>query len=155
MKIPDSVQTWKSNGMRIVFTNGCFDLLHSGHLSLLEAASKLGDKLIVGLNSDASIQRLKGPERPIRPLHERQVLLEALRMVDAVIPFDEDTPLELIQALKPAVLVKGGDYSLSQVVGADYIRQYGGETILIPLVPKQSTTHIIQHMKEMGPRQHK
>lgn len=146
----ETVETWKANGLRIVFTNGCFDLLHSGHIRLLEAASKLGDKLVVGLNSDNSIQRLKGPERPIRPLHERKLLLEALRMVDAVIPFEEDTPLELIKKIKPLVLVKGGDYTLTEVVGADWISQYGGKTILVPLVPNQSTTQIIQFMKEKG-----
>jgi len=150
MTIPKKVQTWKANGLRIVFTNGCFDLLHSGHLSLLEAASKLGDKLVVGLNSDASIQRLKGPERPVRPLQERKLLLEALRMVDAVIPFEEDTPLELIKKITPSVLVKGGDYSLSEIVGADWIKQNGGEIVVVPLVPNQSTTKIIQFMKEKG-----
>jgi rfaE bifunctional protein nucleotidyltransferase chain/domain len=146
----ETIQAWKANGLRIVFTNGCFDLLHSGHLSLLQAAANLGDKLVVGLNSDASIQRLKGPERPIRSLYERRLLLEALKMVDAVIPFEEDTPLELIKKITPSVLVKGGDYSPSEVVGADWLSQHGGKTVIVPLVPNQSTTQIIQSMKEKG-----
>ena len=146
----ENIQVWRENGLRIVFTNGCFDLLHSGHLSLLQAAANLGDKLVVGLNSDASIQRLKGPERPVRPLHERQQLLEALRVVDAVIPFEEDTPLELIKKITPSVLVKGGDYTLSEVVGADWLSQHGGKTVIVPLVPNQSTTQIILSMRDIG-----
>lgn len=146
----ENIQVWRENGLRIVFTNGCFDLLHSGHLSLLQAAANLGDKLVVGLNSDASIQRLKGPERPVRPLHERQQLLEALRVVDAVIPFEEDTPLELIKKITPSVLVKGGDYTLSEVVGADWLSQHGGRTVIVPLVPNQSTTQIILSMRDIG-----
>lgn len=146
----ENIQVWRENGLIIVFTNGCFDLLHSGHLSLLQAAANLGDKLVVGLNSDASIQRLKGPERPVRPLHERQQLLEALRVVDAVIPFEEDTPLELIKKITPSVLVKGGDYTLSDVVGADWLSQHGGKTVIVPLVPNQSTTQIILSMRDIG-----
>jgi rfaE bifunctional protein nucleotidyltransferase chain/domain len=148
MKLPKTIENWKKNGLRIVFTNGCFDLLHSGHLSLLEAASKLGDKLVVGLNSDDSIRRLKGLSRPIRPLQERQKLLEALRVVDMVIPFEEDTPLELIRNLNPKVLVKGGDYLATDVVGADFIKKNGGEIVIVPLIPNQSTTQILKSISE-------
>jgi D-beta-D-heptose 7-phosphate kinase/D-beta-D-heptose 1-phosphate adenosyltransferase len=148
MKLPKTIENWKKNGLRIVFTNGCFDLLHSGHLSLLEAASKLGDKLVVGLNSDDSIRRLKGLSRPIRPLQERQKLLEALRVVDMVIPFEEDTPLELIRNLNPQVLVKGGDYLPTDVVGADFIKKNGGEIVIVPLIPNQSTTQILKSISE-------
>ncbi|MFZ9701145.1 MAG: D-glycero-beta-D-manno-heptose 1-phosphate adenylyltransferase [Flavobacteriales bacterium] len=148
MAFLETIDLWKQNGLRIVFTNGCFDLLHSGHLSLLEAASKLGDKLVVGLNSDDSIRRLKGLSRPIRPLQERQKLLEALRVVDMVIPFEEDTPLELIRNLNPQVLVKGGDYLATDVVGADFIKKNGGEIVIVPLIPNQSTTQILKSISE-------
>jgi D-beta-D-heptose 7-phosphate kinase/D-beta-D-heptose 1-phosphate adenosyltransferase len=148
MAFLETIDLWKQNGLRIVFTNGCFDLLHSGHLSLLEAASKLGDKLVVGLNSDDSIRRLKGLSRPIRPLQERQKLLEALRVVDMVIPFEEDTPLELIRSLNPQVLVKGGDYLATDVVGADFIKKNGGEIVIVPLIPNQSTTQILKSISE-------
>ena len=148
MAFLETIDLWKQNGLRIVFTNGCFDLLHSGHLSLLEAASKLGDKLVVGLNSDDSVRRLKGLSRPIRPLQERQKLLEALRVVDMVIPFEEDTPLELIRSLNPQVLVKGGDYLATDVVGADFIKKNGGEIVIVPLIPNQSTTQILKSISE-------
>jgi len=148
MAFLETIDLWKQNGLRIVFTNGCFDLLHSGHLSLLEAASKLGDKLVVGLNSDDSIRRLKGLSRPIRPLQERQKLLEALRVVDMVIPFEEDTPLELIRNLNPQVLVKGGDYLATDVVGADFIKKNGGEIVIVPLIPNHSTTQILRSITE-------
>jgi D-beta-D-heptose 7-phosphate kinase/D-beta-D-heptose 1-phosphate adenosyltransferase len=148
MAFLETIDLWKQNGLRIVFTNGCFDLLHSGHLSLLEAASKLGDKLVVGLNSDDSIRRLKGLSRPIRPLQERQKLLEALRVVDMVIPFEEDTPLELIRSLNPQVLVKGGDYLATDVVGADFIKKNGGEIVIVPLIPNHSTTQILRSITE-------
>jgi len=148
MAFLETIDLWKQNGLRIVFTNGCFDLLHSGHLSLLEAASKLGDKLVVGLNSDDSVRRLKGLSRPIRPLQERQKLLEALRVVDMVIPFEEDTPLELIRSLNPQVLVKGGDYLATDVVGADFIKKNGGEIVIVPLIPNHSTTQILRSITE-------
>ncbi|MDA0930519.1 MAG: D-glycero-beta-D-manno-heptose 1-phosphate adenylyltransferase [Bacteroidetes bacterium] len=148
MAFLETIDLWKQNGLRIVFTNGCFDLLHSGHLSLLEAASKLGDKLVVGLNSDDSVRRLKGLSRPIRPLQERQKLLEALRVVDMVIPFEEDTPLELIRNLNPQVLVKGGDYLATDVVGADFIKKNGGEIVIVPLIPNHSTTQILRSITE-------
>lgn len=148
MAFLETIDLWKQNGLRIVFTNGCFDLLHSGHLSLLEAASKFGDKLVVGLNSDDSVRRLKGLSRPIRPLQERQKLLEALRVVDMVIPFEEDTPLELIRNLNPQVLVKGGDYLATDVVGADFIKKNGGEIVIVPLIPNHSTTQILRSITE-------
>jgi len=138
------VTAWRWAGERIVFTNGCFDILHIGHIRLLEQARRKGDHLIVGLNSDASVRRLKGPSRPIVTAAERSRVLAALTAVDAVVVFEEDTPLPLIEAIRPDVLVKGGDYSEDQVVGAREVRAWGGRTELIPLVPGTSTTHLIR-----------
>jgi rfaE bifunctional protein nucleotidyltransferase chain/domain len=132
---------------RVVFTNGVFDLLHSGHVDLLCYARSRGDALVVGLNSDASVQRLKGPERPLRSTGERAHVLAALECVDAVTVFDEDTPLELIQLLRPDVLVKGGDYTLESMVGAREVVAWGGEALIVPLTPGQSTTRLVQRMR--------
>lgn len=133
----------KIKDKKIVFTNGCFDILHSGHISYLKQASALGDVLIIGINSDASIQRLKGDNRPIVNEDDRMILLSALEFVDYVIKFDGDTPLEIIKKIKPQVLVKGGDYSLSEIVGKKEVEDSGGEVITIPFVEGQSTTSII------------
>lgn len=130
-------------GQTVVFTNGCFDLLHPGHIRLLRQASAEGDYLIVGLNSDDSVRRLKGPSRPINSQHDRAEVLEALECVDAVTVFDEDTPLSLIEAIQPEVLVKGGDYRPEEVVGADEVEAAGGRLVLIPLVEGQSTTRMV------------
>lgn len=144
---------WRSRGERIVFTNGVFDILHLGHVTYLTAAAGLGDRLIVGLNNDASVRALsKGPERPINPEHARAGVLAALRSVDAVVIFDESTPFELITALQPDVLVKGGDYdphetdlkAKTYMVGSDIVRARGGEVASIPLVEGFSTTNIIR-----------
>lgn len=135
-------------GKKVVFTNGCFDILHRGHLEYLQAAADLGDILIVGLNSDASVKRLKGEKRPINNQNDRAFALASLVFVDAVIIFDEDTPLELIQRVKPNVLVKGGDYSIGNIVGADFVKNIGGEVQVIPFVDGYSTTQIIEKMKE-------
>jgi D-beta-D-heptose 7-phosphate kinase/D-beta-D-heptose 1-phosphate adenosyltransferase len=132
---------------RVVFTNGVFDLLHSGHIDLLCAARARGDALIVGLNSDASVRRLKGPMRPVRNTAERAHVLAALACVDAVTVFDEDTPRELILELRPDVLVKGGDYTMESMVGASDVLSWGGEAVIIPLTAGQSTTRIIQRMR--------
>lgn len=140
----DKVDAWRAAGQRIVFTNGCFDLLHAGHLTLLHRAASQGDRLIVGINSDTSIKRLKGPERPIVSQNERAALLAALACVDAVTVFDEDTPLELIRQIRPDVLVKGGDYRMQDVVGREQLESSGGRVLLVPLVPDKSTTGLIE-----------
>lgn len=132
---------------RVVFTNGVFDLLHPGHVDVLRAAREQGDALLVGLNSDASVRRLKGPERPVRSEAERAYVLAALRCVDVVTIFDEDTPLELVRLLTPDVIVKGGDYSEASVVGAHEVRARGGQVVIVPLTPGQSTTSIIEKLR--------
>lgn len=132
---------------RVAFTNGVFDLLHSGHVDLLVGARRRGDSLVVGLNSDASVRRLKGPGRPVRAEDERSYVLAALESVDAVVVFDQDTPLELIRHLRPDVLVKGGDYTEATIVGAADVVGWGGQIAVIPLTPGQSTTSIITRLR--------
>ena len=132
---------------RVVFTNGVFDLLHPGHVDVLVGARRLGEHLVVGLNSDASVRRLKGPERPVRSEAERAHVLAAMESVDAVVLFEEDTPRELIMALEPDVLVKGGDYSVDSVVGAAEVQARGGHVVIIPLTPGHSTTSIIEKLR--------
>jgi rfaE bifunctional protein nucleotidyltransferase chain/domain len=132
---------------RVVFTNGVFDLLHPGHVDVLLGARRLGDALVVGVNSDASVQRLKGPGRPVRSAPERCYVLAALGMVDAVVVFEQDTPLELVNELRPDVLVKGGDYVESTVVGAREVRSWGGDVVIIPLTPGHSTTSTIERLR--------
>ena len=143
-KIKDLVSNWKKEGNSIVFTNGCFDVLHYGHVSYLAEASDLGDKMIIGLNSDSSVRRLKGETRPINGQHERAVLLAALKFVDAVVIFDEDTPENLINTIEPDFLVKGGDYTIDTIVGANFVMSYGGKVITIPLVENFSSSSIIK-----------
>ena len=132
---------------RVVFTNGVFDLLHSGHVDVLFGARRCGDALIVGLNSDASVRRIKGPERPVRNEAERAYVLAAFETVDCVVVFDQDTPLELVNALHPDVLVKGGDYTEATIVGASDVRSWGGEVRVVPLTPGQSTTNILRILR--------
>jgi rfaE bifunctional protein nucleotidyltransferase chain/domain len=132
---------------RVVFTNGVFDLLHPGHVDILTAARARGDAMIVGVNTDASVKRLKGPRRPIRSEAERVYVLAALEAVDCVVLFDQDTPLELVRALRPDLIVKGGDYSEDTIAGAKEVRSWGGEVVVIPLTPGQSTTSIIEKLK--------
>lgn len=144
----DQAVAWRrAQPGRVVFTNGVFDLLHSGHIDLLCAARERGDAMIVGLNSDASVRRLKGPSRPVRNTAERAHVLAALACVDAVTVFDEDTPRELIVSLRPDVLVKGGDYSLETMVGATEVMSWGGEAVVVPLTEGQSTTRIIERLR--------
>jgi D-beta-D-heptose 7-phosphate kinase/D-beta-D-heptose 1-phosphate adenosyltransferase len=131
----------------IVFTNGCFDLLHLGHITYLEEARTYGDRLIVGLNSDASVRRLKGDLRPILPEQERARMLAAFQFVDAVCIFEEDTPLNLIQTILPHVLIKGGDYMPDTVVGSEIVQQNGGKTMIIPFLEGYSTTRLIEKIK--------
>jgi D-beta-D-heptose 7-phosphate kinase/D-beta-D-heptose 1-phosphate adenosyltransferase len=139
--------TWRMTGRRIVFTNGCFDLLHAGHLSLLSQAASLGDILVLAINSDASVRRLKGPERPLVPQEDRAAVLAALGFVDAVTIFDEDTPLEVLQSVRPHVLVKGGDYRLDQVVGREFMEATGGRVALVPLTPEKSTSALVERIR--------
>ena len=138
---------WAAAGERVVFTNGCFDLLHPGHISLLRQAKAAGDRLIVGLNSDASVTRLKGPTRPVQDQDARAMVLSALDCVDLVVVFGEDTPLDLIEGLRPDVLVKGADYRPDQVVGHDLVTSYGGKVVLAVLEPNRSTTATIARMR--------
>jgi D-beta-D-heptose 7-phosphate kinase/D-beta-D-heptose 1-phosphate adenosyltransferase len=133
---------------RVVFTNGVFDLLHPGHIDVLSAARAAGDALVVGVNSDDSVRRLKGPERPIRTAVERALVLAALESVDAVAVFEQDTPLELIVALRPDIIVKGGDYSPDTVVGRREVESWGGSVVIVPLTPGQSTTSIIEKLRD-------
>jgi D-beta-D-heptose 7-phosphate kinase/D-beta-D-heptose 1-phosphate adenosyltransferase len=136
----------------LVFTNGVFDLLHPGHVDLLFGARAQGDQLVVGVNSDASVRRLgKGPERPVRGEAERAYVLAGLAAVDGVVIFEEDTPLELVRALEPDVIVKGGDYAPGAVVGADVVEARGGRVVIIPLTPGQSTTSIIERLRVEQP----
>ena len=140
----------KRNGRRIVFTNGCFDLLHPGHIQSLEQARALGDALIVGINGDASVRELKGPGRPILPELERAEILAALECVDAVIIFHELTPREIIAALLPDLLVKGGDWAGDQIIGREEVEAAGGRVVSIPVVPGYSTTAILAKMRAAG-----
>jgi D-beta-D-heptose 7-phosphate kinase / D-beta-D-heptose 1-phosphate adenosyltransferase len=137
------VSAWRAAGQRVVFTNGCFDILHVGHIALLEQARRAGDRLIVALNSDRSVRIVKGPPRPIVGQGERAKILAALSAVDAVILFDECTPLKLIELIRPDVLVKGSDYKEDDIAGAREVRAWGGRVELIPLVEGVSTTRLI------------
>ncbi|HEX4022545.1 MAG TPA: bifunctional D-glycero-beta-D-manno-heptose-7-phosphate kinase/D-glycero-beta-D-manno-heptose 1-phosphate adenylyltransferase HldE [Acidobacteriaceae bacterium] len=137
---------WRSRGQRVVFTNGCFDLLHIGHITLLQDAHRMGDRLVIGVNSDASVSRLKGPSRPIVRENERARILAALASTDAIVVFEEDTPVELIRLLQPDVLVKGGDYTEATVVGAADVRSWGGRVEIVPTVAGFSTTNLVQKM---------
>ena len=140
---------WRLLEKTIVFTNGCFDILHAGHIASLSDAAREADFLIVGLNSDASTLRLKGPGRPINDQHARAMVLAALLMVDGVMVFDEDTPLELINLVRPDVLVKGGDYTLDQIVGAKEVISWGGRVVINPIVPGFSTTGILEKIARL------
>ncbi len=137
---------WREGGLRVVFTNGCFDLLHAGHVRYLNQARSLGDILVVGLNSDASVRRLKGPGRPVTPEAERGEILAALSAVDAVAVFGEDTPLSLIRVALPDVLVKGGDWALDAIVGRELVEGRGGRVVTIPVVPGRSTSGLLDRL---------
>ncbi len=142
------INAWKVTGKTFSFTNGCFDILHPGHLFSLAQAAKEADYLIVGLNSDQSVQRLKGPTRPINNTHSRAIVLANLMVVDLVVIFEEDTPLELIQSLLPDVMVKGGDYTIEQIVGAKEVIAAGGKVIINPTIEGFSTTNLIEKIKK-------
>ena len=138
------VEDLKKKGKRIVFTNGCFDLLHIGHIRYLEGAKALGNILVVGVNSDHSVQKLKGPERPILPEEERAEILSGLGFVDYITIFDEEDPLELISTLQPNILVKGGDWTNETTVGREVVEKSGGEVVILPVVERASTSNIIE-----------
>ncbi|MEP7267178.1 MAG: D-glycero-beta-D-manno-heptose 1-phosphate adenylyltransferase [Saprospiraceae bacterium] len=145
--IRELISDWRNHSNKIVFTNGCFDILHLGHVDYLEKAKNLGDKLIVGLNSDRSVSAIKGPSRPIQDETCRSGVMASLASVDAVIIFDENTPLELIESLKPDILVKGGDWHLDKIIGADIVFALGGDVKTIPIIQGYSTTLIEQKIK--------
>lgn len=142
----EQISEWRSSGLSVVFTNGCFDILHAGHAAYLTEARRLGDRLVIGLNSDNSVRRLKGPNRPVCSEIDRAALLSALRAVDAVILFDEDTPEKLIGTLLPDILVKGADWKVSDIAGADAVIRKGGKVITIPLLEGRSTSGIIERI---------
>jgi D-beta-D-heptose 7-phosphate kinase/D-beta-D-heptose 1-phosphate adenosyltransferase len=141
------VAQWEKEGKKIVFTNGCFDILHKGHIASLSQAAAAGDVLIIAVNSDASVKRLKGPERPINDENARALLLASLVMTDAIVIFEEDTPLELIKKIMPDVLVKGGDYRIENIAGAKEVIDNGGKVVLADMVEGISTSLIIERMK--------
>jgi D-beta-D-heptose 7-phosphate kinase/D-beta-D-heptose 1-phosphate adenosyltransferase len=142
------IKDLKIKGKRIVFTNGCFDLLHVGHVRYLEQAKSLGDVLVVGINGDRSVQDLKGPRRPILPVEERAEILSGLGCIDYITVFDQPTPFERISVLQPDVLVKGGDWTREQIVGREAVEGAGGEVVILPFVEGSSTTHIIETILE-------
>jgi len=145
--LKNQVNAWKQAGEEVVFTNGCFDIIHRGHIEVLAQTADLGDRLIIGLNSDSSIQKLKGEDRPIIEEQSRAILLASLEFVDAVVIFSEDTPLKLISALLPDVLAKGGDYEIETIVGHEIVQQNGGKVKLVPFVDGFSSTTIIEKIK--------
>lgn len=146
-KLKNQVETWKKSGDKIVFTNGCFDILHRGHIEVLARTADLGDKLIIGLNSDSSIKSLKGENRPIINEESRVILLAAFRFVDAIVLFNEDTPMNLISVILPDVLAKGGDYKISTIVGHELVQNNGGKVILVPFIEGYSSTNIIEKIQ--------
>ncbi|KUG06012.1 D-glycero-beta-D-manno-heptose 1-phosphate adenylyltransferase [Solirubrum puertoriconensis] len=146
-QLPAVLDAWRQQGKRIVFTNGCFDLLHLGHVDYLEQARALGDVMVVGLNTDASVSCLK-PGRPLQDEMSRARVLASLLFVDAVVLFGEPTPLELIHLVRPDVLVKGDDYAISGIVGHEFVLSNGGQVLTVPLVPGYSTTRIVERMRQ-------
>jgi len=142
-------ERWKLQDKKIIFTNGCFDILHKGHLELLSQAAALGDILVIGVNSDDSVKRLKGDERPVNDENFRALMLASLAIVDAVSIFPEDTPMELIESIVPNIIVKGGDYDPSTVVGAELVVKNGGEVKIIPLISGYSTSNLIRKIREL------
>jgi rfaE bifunctional protein nucleotidyltransferase chain/domain len=146
--LAEKVKNWREQGCKIVFTNGCFDLLHRGHVEYLAQAADFGDKLVIGLNTDASVNRLKGPTRPINDEEARAAVLSALSFVSAVVLFDEPTPLELIRLVQPDVLIKGADYKPEEIVGYDIVTARGGKVATVPLTSGYSTSNIEQRIRE-------
>ena len=147
-ELVEQSKIWKSNGEKIVFTNGCFDLVHRGHIEVLANTADLGDRLIIGLNSDSSIQQLKGENRPIIDENSRAILLASLQFTDAIVLFSEDTPQKLIETIVPDILVKGGDYKVEEIAGHELVIENGGSVILVPFIDGFSTTNIIDKIKQ-------
>jgi rfaE bifunctional protein nucleotidyltransferase chain/domain len=148
-ELKTQVRAWRSAGKKIVFTNGCFDLLHRGHIEYLLVAKTQGDILIVGLNSDSSVRRLKGPDRPFTSDQDRAYILSQLQMVDVICVFDEDTPLRLITEILPDVLVKGGDYRIHEIVGKDVVEGNGGKVVTVPVIKDRSTSILIDKIRRI------
>ena len=148
-QIAEIVNELKRKGKKVVFTNGCFDILHSGHIKLLKKAKELGDVLILGINKDKSIKKLKGKGRPIMSEKQRIEIISAIEFVDYVVPFGQPTPEKLIKRIKPDIIVKGGDYKKNEVIGKDIVEKYGGKVYIFPLVKNISTTKIIKKIKKM------
>ena len=142
----NQINQWKEAGCTIVFTNGCFDIIHRGHIELLSAAKEKGDRLVVGLNGDQSVKRLKGNDRPLQHVEDRAMILDAIESVDMVVGFEEDTPAEMILHFLPDVLLKGGDYTIDTIVGADTVITNGGTVETIPLIPEKSTTALLDRI---------
>ena len=149
IEIKNMVNKLKKKGKKIVFTNGCFDILHAGHIKLLKKAKELGDVLIVGINRDKSIKKIKGKSRPIMDEKQRIEIISAIEFVDYVVPFGDTTPEKLIKIIKPDIIVKGGDYKKDEVIGKDIVEKYGGKVYIFPLVKNISTTKIINKIKKM------
>tara|TARA_B100001059_G_C17548655_1_gene434123 strand:- start:34 stop:525 length:492 start_codon:yes stop_codon:yes gene_type:complete len=147
-KLKNQVNSWKQAGEEVVFTNGCFDIIHRGHIEVLAQTADLGDRLIIGLNSDTSIKKIKEKDRPIINEDSRAILLAALSFVDAIILFSEDTPINLIRTLVPDILAKGGDYKIETIVGHEIVQENGGEVILVPFIDGFSSTNIIEKIKK-------
>lgn len=148
-KAAEVIEKWQQLGLRVAFTNGCFDILHPGHVDYLEQSRNLADKLVLGLNTDASVKRLKGPERPIVSELDRARVMASLACIDLVILFNEDTPLDLITTIKPDILTKGGDYALDQIVGADFVINRGGMVIPVHFKQGYSTTSLISQVRNL------
>ena len=146
----ETVRDWIGNNETVVFTNGCFDILHLGHLDYLSKAKDLGSKLVIGVNSSSSVQKLKGPSRPVNSTQSRSTLLAGFECVDLVVVFTEETPLNLIQELNPNILVKGGDYTLATIVGATEVKKYGGSVKIIPFLPGYSTSNIVTKIQSFS-----
>ncbi len=146
--ISEAAASWREAGLQIVFTNGCFDIIHPGHTRYLREARQLGDLLVVGINSDQSVTDLKGPGRPILGEDERTEVLLSLRSVDAVVPFSEPTPLDLIKAVKPHVLAKGGDWSVDKIVGREFVEKHGGTVVSLPFQKGLSTSELISRIQK-------
>jgi len=148
LSLKASIKQWQSEGKKVVFTNGVFDLLHIGHITYMAKAAELGDKLVIGLNSDSSVKRIKGEDRPVNDQNSRAALLAALFFVDAIVVFEEDTPINIITTLMPDILVKGADYSIENIVGAKEVIANGGEVKTIDFVEGYSSTSIIKKIRE-------
>ena len=148
-ELKDKIRAWRENGDKIIFTNGCFDIVHKGHIEVLAKTADLGNKLVIGLNSDNSIKKIKGRNRPIVDEKARAFLLASLCFVDAIILFSEETPINLIKILKPDVLAKGGDYKIETIIGHKEVQDYNGEVKLVPFIDGYSTTSIIEKIKSV------